>query len=338
MELSNIKKEQTVTFKNPPKIIGYYSLVGKKEGEGTFKDYYHKILKDDKYGEKTFEKAERKMMETTLFKAIEQANITPNDVDAYLSGDLLNQIITSSFTARDFNTTFIGLYGACSTMAESLALASCLIDSGYFTTIACGTCSHFSTAERQYRSPLELANQRPPISQWTVTGCGCSILSKTGEGHLVTQATFGKVVDFGIKDANNMGAAMAPAAASTLVTHFKNTNTSPEDYDQIFTGDLGKLGSNILIDLMKEKGYQLKDTYSDCGHMIYQTTQQSYQGGSGCGCSASVLNSYIYKKLTEGKFKKILFVATGALLSPTSTQQGDSIPSIAHAVVIEKGE
>jgi stage V sporulation protein AD len=332
------KVEQTVYFKNAPIIIGYYSLVGKKEGEGNFKEYFDYILKNDKFHEKTFEKAERKILETIVFEAIDKAKLKPEDVDLFLSGDLLNQIITSSFTARDFNTTFIGLYGACSTMSESLALASCLIDGGYFNTVACATCSHFSTAERQYRTPLELANQRPPISQWTVTGGGCTILGKSGKGNKITCATFGKVVDFGIKDVNNMGAAMAPAAFNTMLAHFNNTKTTPEDYDQIFTGDLGKLGSHILCDLMLEVGYNLGKNYTDCGHAIFKTKQQAYQGGSGCGCSASVLNSYVYKKLTDGTFKKVLFVATGALLSTTSSQQGESIPAIAHAVQIERGD
>ncbi|MDD4211676.1 MAG: stage V sporulation protein AD [Clostridia bacterium] len=319
-------------------IIGSYSLVGKKEGEGNFGKYFDEILKDEKFGEKSFEKAERKIMERIVFKAIDKAQLNTDDIDMFLSGDLLNQIITSSFTARDFNTTFIGLYGACSTMAESLALASCLIDGGYFKTIACATCSHFSTAERQYRSPLELANQRPPISQWTVTGGGCTILAHKGSGNKITAATFGKVVDYGIKDVNNMGAAMAPAAMSTLLAHFNDTNTTPEDYDLIVTGDLGKLGSQILEDLMQKQGYNLAKNYRDCGQMIYKEEQKLYQGGSGCGCSASVLNSYIYSKLTDGTFKKVLFVATGALLSTLSSQQGESIPAIAHAVVIERGE
>jgi len=333
-----VKKEQTVIFQNPPRVLGYYSLVGQKEGEGNFSKYFNQILKDDKFGESSFEKAERKILETIVFEAIKKAELEPSDIDLFLSGDLLNQIITSSFTARDFNTTFIGLYGACSTMAESLALASCLIDGNYFTKIACATCSHFSTAERQYRNPLELANQRPPVSQWTVTGGGCTVLGNMGKGHKITNATFGKVIDYGVKDANNMGAAMAPAACHTLLAHFKNTKTKPSDYDQIFTGDLGKLGSHILVDLLKQEGYELGENYTDCGQAIYKTTQQAYQGGSGCGCSASILNSYIFKKLSEGYFKKILFVATGALLSTTTTQQGESIPSIAHAVTIERGE
>jgi stage V sporulation protein AD len=332
------KKKQTIIFANPPTIIGASSLVGKEEGKGNFKDYFDEILKDDKFGEKTFEHAERKIMENIVFKAIDKAKLEASDIDVFLSGDLLNQIITSSFTARDFNTTFIGLYGACSTMAESLAIASCLIDGGYFKKIACATCSHFSTAERQYRSPLELANQRPPISQWTTTGGGCTVLSNKGEGHKITAATFGKVVDYGIKDANNMGAAMAPSAMSTLVAHFNDTKTTPEDYDLIATGDLGKLGSQILLELMEKQGFKLGKNYADCGHMMYKEEQNLYQGGSGCGCSAAVLNSYIYKKMSEGTFKKVLFIATGALLSTLTTQQGDTIPGIAHAIVIEKGD
>ncbi len=326
---------QTVYFKNPPVIIGRNHLVGKKEGQGNFKGYFTNVLKNDKFGEKTFEKAERKIMETLIFGAIENAKLKPNQIDMLLSGDLLNQIITSSFTARDFETTFVGLYGACSTMAETLAVASCLIDGGFMDKVACATTSHFATAERQYRNPLELGNQRPPTSQWTVTGGGCCVLSSKGIGHKITMATFGKVKDYGITDANNMGAAMAPAAMNTLIAHFEDTGTNPEDYDAIFTGDLGKLGSNILRSMMEEAGYSLGINYSDCGQMMFAENQKPYQGASGCACSASVLNAYILSQLDKAVFKKVLFVATGALLSTVSTQQGDSIPGIAHAVVIE---
>lgn len=330
--------KQTVKFTNPPVIIGSYAIVGEKEGHGTFKDYYDYILEDDFFGQKTFEHAERKIMEHAVEHAIKRAKLKSTDIDLLISGDLLNQIITSSFTARHFDIPFLGLYGACSTMAESLAVGACMIDGGFFNNVACSTGSHFSSAERQYRFPLELGNQRPPVSQWTVTGAGCSILSRSGRGNRITYATFGKVTDYGVKDVNNMGAAMAPAAMRTLVAHFKDTKTKPEDYDLILTGDLGKLGSEILMDLMEHEGYKLGKNYNDCGQMIFTNNQKPFQGGSGAGCSAVVLNSYIYRKLANKELKKVLFCATGALLSTLSSQQGDSIPGICHAIVIESEE
>lgn len=335
MKKSNNPK-QTIFFKNKPCIISGYSLVGDKEGKGPFREYFDHIMKNDLFGEKSYEKAERKMLETAIFSAIEKAKLKPINIDCLISGDLLNQIITSSFSARDLGTSYIGLYGACSTMAESLLIGSILIDGGYFNTVACATASHFSTAEKQYRFPLELGNQRPPVSQWTVTGSACTILANKGSNIVLTCATFGKVTDYGITDANNMGAAMAPSAMETLKAHFESTKTRPEDYDLIVTGDLGKLGSEILMDLMEKEGYKLGENYNDCGQMIYSSKQRVYQGGSGAGCSATILNSYILNKLKKGIFKKVLFCATGALLSPLSTQQGESIPAIAHAVVIER--
>ncbi len=328
-------ESQTIFFKKKPHIIGSYSIVGPKEGKGSLKNYFDYIMKDDLFGEKTYEKAERKMVEQAVMGAVCNAKLTPNDLQLFISGDLLNQIITSSFAARAFDVPYVGLFGACSTMAESLAVGASLVSSGYFDNVACATASHFSTAERQFRYPLELGNQRPPTSQWTVTGAGCCILSSKGDGPVITSATFGKVTDFGIADANNMGCVMAPGCCSTLVAHFKDTNTTPEDYDLIVTGDLGKLGSEVLIDLMEDHGYKLRTNYNDCGQIIYTGKQSVLMGGSGCGCSATVLNSYILQKLKQKELKKVLFVATGALLSSTSTQQGDTIPGIAHAVVIE---
>ncbi len=330
---------QTITFKNKPKIIGEYSVAGQKEGYGNFKEYFDYVLKDDKFGEKTFEKAERKIIEHTIFKAIDSANLAVKDIDLLVSGDLLNQIISSSFSARHFDSTFIGLYGACSTMAESLAIGACMVDGKHFNNVACATGSHFSTVERQYRYPLELGNQRPPVSQWTVTGAGCSVLSLTGNSPIsITKATFGKVTDYGIMDVNNMGAAMAPAAMRTIITHFKDTKTTPDDYDLILTGDLGKLGSEIFLDLMEHSGCKLGNNYNDCGQMMFNNNQKTFQGGSGAGCSAIVLNSYVIKKMKEGVFKRVLFAATGALLSPLSSQQGESIPGICHAIVLERSE
>lgn len=326
---------QTIKFSKAPKMIGTYAIAGVKEGQGNFGQYYDYVLKDDDFGEKKFEHSERKMIEHSIVNAIKKANLKESDIDMLLSGDLLNQIISSSFSARQINTTFLGLYGACSTMAETLAVGSCFIDGLYFNNVVCSTGSHFATAERQYRFPLELGNQRPPTSQWTVTGAGSSILSLTGKGNIISSATFGKVTDYNVKDVNNMGAAMAPAAMSTLISHFNDTNTTPEDYDLILTGDLGNLGSELLRDLMDSKGYKLNDNYNDCGKMMFKPEQKTMQGASGAGCSAIVVNSYITQQLKKGKLKKVLFAATGALLSSTSSQQGDSIPSICHAVVIE---
>jgi len=330
------QSKQTIIFKNKPRIVGNYALVGKKEGEGNFKDYFDHILKDDLFGEKSYEKAEKKMLETAICGAINKAKLKPSQIDALIAGDLLNQIISSSFSARDLDSAFLGLYGACSTMAESLIIGGMLIDGKYMNNVACATVSHFSSVEKQYRYPLELGNQRPPTSQWTVTGSGCTILSTKGSEVFLSSATLGKVTDYGITDANNMGAAMVPSVLSTLVGHFKETKTKPSSYDLIVTGDLGKLGSEILIDLMEKEGYSLKENYNDCGQMIFSKKQRAYQGGSGAGCSASVLNAYIIPKLKKGELKKVLFCATGALLSPLSTQQGESIPGVCHAVVLER--
>lgn len=327
---------QTIVFNNGVNILGNYSIVGEKEGCGNFKDYFDYILKDDTFGEKSYEKAERKILEHSVINALECAKMSTKDLDLLISGDLLNQIISSSFTAREYDMTFLGVYGACSTMAESIGIGSAFIDGGYFNNVACATGSHFSSAERQYRFPLELGNQRPPVSQWTVTGAGCMVLGNAKSNKQIVNATFGKVVDYGICDVNNMGAAMAPAAMSTLLTHFQDTGTTPDDYDLILTGDLGKLGSEILLDLMENKGCKLKDNYNDCGQMIFNNNQKTYQGGSGAGCSAVILNSYVMKKMDEGKFRRVLFLATGALLSTLSSQQGESIPGICHAVEIRR--
>lgn len=331
-----MQKEQTFKLKKQPKIIGSYSIVGPKEGAGNFGDYFDYVMKNDYFGEKTFEKAERKMVETAITGVIEKAKLQPKDIDILCAGDLLNQIISSSYAARAFQFPYLGVYGACSTMAESLAVGAILVDGGYCKNVVCCTGSHFSTAERQYRFPLELGNQRPPTSQWTVTGAGASVLSLSGEGPKITTVTLGRVVDWGVNDVNNMGAAMAPAARDTLLTHLKSTNTTPDDYDLIVTGDLGKLGSEILIDLMDDEGITLGTNYSDCGQMYFRRNQKTLCGASGAGCCATVFNSYIMKKFRYGQYKKILFMPTGALLSTTATQQGDTIPCVCHAIVIEK--
>ena len=338
MRLNRIGKS-TIVFKKKPKILSYYSVVGQKEGEGPLGKYFDKILDDDMCGQKSFELAERKLLEQTIFGALEKKNINISDIDFMIAGDLTNQIISTSFSARKYEVPLLGVYGACSTMSESLAVGAAMVDGGYARNTICATVSHFSTAERQYRFPLELGNQRPPASQWTVTGAGCTILGQSSENRpYISMATFGKVTDYGICDVNNMGAAMAPAASETLEQHFIDTKRCPDDYDLILTGDLGKLGSEILRDLMEYKGYNLKNLYNDCGHIIYARDQRTFQGGSGAGCSASVLNSFILKQVETGELNRVLFMATGALLSPISSQQGESIPGIAHAVVIERSK
>ncbi|MGI6706964.1 MAG: stage V sporulation protein AD [Clostridia bacterium] len=327
---------QTVYLANPPSIAAYASIVGKKEGEGPLGQYFDKVIEDDLWGEKSWEKAECKMFEEVSKLAIQKSGKNQSDIHYLLGGDLLNQIIASSFAARSIGIPFFGLYGACSTMSEALGIGALLIDGGFADNVLCTVSSHFSTAERQYRFPLELGSQRPPTAQWTVTGAGASFLSSQGNGPYITLVTIGRVIDLGIKDANNMGAAMAPAAVDTLITHFKDTNQRPEDYDLIVTGDLGRIGKEITYDLTKKQGYDLGNRLFDCGCEIFSENQDAHAGGSGCGCSASVLNSYILNKINEGIYRKVLFMATGALLSTTSSQQGESIPSIAHAITIQK--
>ena len=326
---------QSVRFENPPVIIGSSSIVGKKENDGPLGKYFDMFLNDDMWGEKTFEKAEKRFFSEAIKLAIKKTGLKEEQIDCLIGGDLLNQIITAGFAARDFAIPFLGLYGACSTMAESLVLGSCLIDGGFADYVVCATSSHFSTAERQFRFPLELGNQRTPTSQWTVTGAGASILAANGTGPVITGATFGKIVDMGIKDVNNMGAAMAPAALDTIVTHFNDNNLTPDYYDLIITGDLGKLGREILMEKAFEMGLDLSNRYTDCGCEIYSPEQDTHQGGSGCGCSAVVLNGYLIKKLTDKTYNRILFAATGAMMSTTSSMQGESIPSIVYALSLE---
>ena len=327
----------TIYFDNRPKIIATATVAGPKETEGIVGKYVDLPLNNDMFNEETYEKAERKMLAYAIEKSIQNANLAKEKVDLLISGDLLNQIISASFAARQFGIPFLGVYSACSTMSEAFALSASMVNAGYADTVVAATGSHFSSAERQYRYPLELGCTRPPQSQWTVTGAGSAVISNKGEGVSITAATFGKVVDFGVTDVNNMGAAMAPAAADSLLTHFKDTGLAPEDYDLILTGDLGALGSRILKDLMWEKGVDISANHVDCGEVIYKVIEDEFQGGSGAGCSAVVFNSYIYDKMMRrGEIKKVLFAATGALLSTTSSQQVDSIPCISHAVVLER--
>lgn len=336
MALKKIGK-QTVRLENPPSIIATSSIVGPKEGQGPLAKYFDTILSDDLCGEKSYEKAECRMAMDAASRVICKAGIQKETIDYMLAGDLLNQIITSSFAARGIGIPFFGLYGACSTMTESLSLGSMLIDGGYGDYVLCMTSSHFSSAERQYRFPLEQGTQRPPTAQWTVTGAGAAMLSRQGNGPFVTHVTTGKVIDLGIKDANNMGAAMAPAAADTIAQHFRDTGFEPKDYDLIATGDLALVGRDLADELLKRQGYDISNIFTDCGIEIFDTEKQDvHAGGSGCGCSAVVFCGYFYNKLTTGELNRILMVSTGALMSTTSSQQGESIPAIAHAVTVER--
>ncbi len=326
----------TVYFKNKPRIISVCSIAGPKESQGVVGKYLTKALKDDTFGEDTYEKAECKMLSFAIDGAIKSSGIEEGKIDLIISGDLLNQIISSSFAARDFKIPFLGVYGACSTMAEALAVAAMAVDGGYFKNVIAATGSHFSSAERQYRYPLEQGTTRPPQAQWTVTGAGGSLVSNFGDGIKIESATVGRVVDFGITDVNNMGAAMAPAAADTIVKHLKDTGRRADYYDLILTGDLGALGSRLLKELTLKEGVDISGNHVDCGEIIYKVIEDEFQGGSGAGCSAVVLNSYIYNEMKEGKLKRVLFCATGALLSTVSSGQGESIPCICHAVALER--
>ncbi len=326
---------RTIIYKNRPTLIATATIGGPKEAIGPIGKCIETLIDDDMFGEKTFEKAECKMLSSVIGNSIKNSGKKESKIGAVIAGDLLNQIISASFACRNFSVPYIGVYNACSTMSEAYALGGVLVDGGYTDNVVCATGSHFSTAERQYRYPLELGSTRPPVSQWTVTGAGGGVLSSTGVGPKLTMATFGKVVDFGVNDANNMGAAMAPAAVDTLTCHFEENKLKPKDYDLIVTGDLGAFGSRIFKDLMWEKGYDVQKQHVDCGEIIYNIDEDEFQGGSGAGCSAVVFNSFIYNKMKKGKLKRVLFMATGALLSTTSTQQGETIPAISHAVSFE---
>lgn len=327
--------KRLMRFNNRPRIIGRMAVVGEKEAHGPMGEYFQKKETDDKMHEKTFERAEIRMFDTAVRGAINDADLTVTDIDLVISGDLLNQLTTSNYAVRDMNLPHLGIYGACSTMTESLILGAALVDAGFYNNIACATVSHFSTAERQYRFPLEYGCQRPPYAQWTVTGAGCSIVSAIGNAPYISMGLPGKIVDFGTNDLNNMGAAMAPAAMNTLVTLLEESSYDIKDFDLIVTGDLGKLGSDILRDLMSSKGYRLGKNYIDCGNMMYTEKQKCYQGGSGCACSATIFNSFIMNKLIDKQYKRVAYLATGALMSPQSCYQGETIPCTSHAVVVE---
>ncbi len=327
--------KQTVVFHNRPVVLATASVAGPKEGKGPLGRYYDIVKEDTLFGERTWEKAEARLLEEAANLAVKKANLKTQEVDYLLAGDLLNQLIASNLAAREISIPFLGLYGACATMSEALTLAAVLVDGRYGKYALAAASSHHDSAERQYRYPTEMGNQRPPTAQWTVTGAGAALVGASGEGPVITCATVGTVVDIGLKDPNDMGSAMAPAAAETIWQHFQDTGRKPEDYDLIATGDLASVGKGIALDLLKKSGFHLGRNYTDCGVMVYDPSQDVQAGASGCGCSAIVFAGYLMKELAEGRIQRLLLVATGALLSPTSYQQGESIPCIAHAVAVE---
>ncbi len=335
---NNQQGNHSFVLPNPPVITAWASVAGKMESEGPLGKCFDITSEDAYFGQKTWEQGERKMQQLVLETLANKVGKPTKELGIVLSGDLLNQCIGSSFPLRNMDIPHLGLYGACSTMAESLLIASMVVGGGFSEYAVAMTSSHFASSERQYRFPLNYGGQRPPTSQWTVTGAGAALLSRTGKGPKITGCTIGTVTDLGVKDANNMGAAMAPAALHTILTHFKDFSVDADDYDMIVTGDLGQLGKEILIQMCSQNGISIGGKITDCGTLIFDSTKQDVHcGGSGCGCSAVTLCSHLLDQLSHGNLKKILFCGTGALLSPTSTQQGLPIPGVCHAVVIEGG-
>ena len=329
---------QSFVLENPPVITAWASIAGKKESEGPLAHAFDLTSQDTLFGQRTWEQAEKHMQQLALDTLATKANVSKRDFDLVFSGDLLNQCIGSSFSLKNQKIPHLGLYGACSTMAESLLLASMTVGGGYADKVVAMTSSHFASSERQYRFPLGYGGQRTPTSQWTVTGSGAALVEPAGRGPKIESCTIGTVVDLGIKDANNMGAAMAPAALATIKAHFEDLHTGPQDFDLIVTGDLGHLGMDLLLQLARDEGISLGGKLTDCGVLVFDNLLQDvHSGGSGCGCSAIVLCGELLNKLRSGKLKKVLFCGTGALLSPTSTQQGLPIAGVCHAVSITGG-
>ena len=327
------KGQYTVLMSSRPTILGYAAVVGRKEGEGPLGRYFDYIFEDTTLGEKTWEKAESALQREAFTRALDKAGLSPSQIHYLFAGDLLNQNIASTFGMRESNVPLLGQFGACSTMAQTLGMAAVFVDSGAADLCSAVTSSHFCTAERQFRFPLEYGGQRTPTAQWTATASGSAVVGMGGSGVHIAAVCFGRINDLGITDANNMGAAMAPAAADTIANFLTDTATTPEDYDLIVTGDLSQVGSELLRDLLERKGIKLGSKHADCGLMMYDREKQDvHAGGSGCGCSASILCSYFLSKLEKKELNNLLFVATGALMSPTSSQQGESIPGIAHLI------
>lgn len=326
----------TIGFEEMPSIVGFASVAGKFESQGPLGKAFDKIIYDSYDGLDTYEQAESRFQSEAVTEALTKAKIKAEEVDCIFAGDLLNQCVGSSYGLIDFGIPYLGQYGACSTMAQGLIMASVFVESGAAKTAMCVTSSHFCSAERQYRFPLEYGGVRTPTAQWTVTGSGSCVLKNAKKGPCIARATVGRIVDLGVKDANNMGAAMAPAAAQTLKNYFDDTGTSPHDYDLILTGDLGEVGSKSLYDLLLLEDIDIRNRHNDCGLMIFDRNKQDvHAGGSGCGCAASVFCSKILSDLSSGIYNNILFMATGALMSPTTCGQGATIPSIAHLVNVK---
>lgn len=334
----------TLLFENRPFVLSAASVAGKAEEKGPYGHVFDEIIKDDRLGEKTFEQGERKMLLKALHRAMSRVGLSVEEAETLLAGDLLNQIVTASYAARDLGIPYLGLYGACSTMTESLLLGATLVDGGYRDRALCAACSHFSTAERQYRFPLEMGTTAPPHAQRTVTGAGAVLLGRaalphTGFRHIrLEAATIGRVRDLGITDANNMGAAMAPAACDTILRHLRDRGMSETAFDWIVTGDLGDFGSQMLLELCAEASLDMAGRHLDCGSMIFSPEQNYNCRGSGCGCSAVMLAGHVLPELEKGTVKRVLFLSTGALMSPLSACQGESIPGIAHAISLKYEE
>lgn len=330
--------KQTWQFVTKPILLGTGAIVGPKEGQGPLAMDFDEIHPDSYFGQDSWEKAERRFLETAIEIAMRKANVLPEQIDVLYAGDLLNQIITANFAARTLAAPFLGVFGACSTSMESLALAALTVDSGFADYALAATASHNATAERQFRYPTEYGGQKPPSAQCTVTGGGAALVGRGGLGPCITHATIGRVVDLGIKSPFEMGAAMAPAAADTIMRHFQDTGRTPDDYDLIITGDLARVGQPLAAELLEEQGLYLGDKFKDCGILMFDPDQpEVFSGGSGCACCATVTYGHFLRRMQQGELERILVCATGALLSPISSQQGESIPCVAHAVVIERG-
>ena len=335
---ANRRGRQSFVLPQKPVITAWAAVAGKKESEGPLGREFDLTSQDTYFGQKTWEQGEKRMQQLALETLAKKAGLLQNDCGAVCSGDLLNQCIGSSFTLRNMGIPHLGLYGACSTMAESLLVASMVVGGGFSDRVVAMTSSHFASSERQYRFPLGYGGQRTPTSQWTVTGSGAALVCRDGKGPRIEACTIGTVTDLGIRDANNMGAAMAPAAFATIKAHFADLSCSAADFDLIVTGDLGKLGKECLLALARMEGLELGGKLEDCGTLVFDLEEQDvHAGGSGCGCSAITLCSHLLNRMKSGKLKKILFCGTGALLSPTSTQQGLPIPGVCHAVSIITG-
>lgn len=328
--------QRTIQFENPPGIFGFASVVGAKEGNGPLRGSFDEVSTDSHFGQKSWELAESEMQKRALETAVKKSGHRMGDLQMILAGDLLNQCIGSAFASVQSNVPYLGLYGACSTMAEGLAAGSCLVDGGCAVRLAAAASSHFCSVERQYRFPLAYGGQRPPTAQWTATAAGAVVLGKKDCPLCVTHAIIGQMVDLGVKDANNMGAAMAPAACHTISTLLRDLHAKPTDFDCIVTGDLADVGANLLVRLLEQDNIDITPVYSDCGSMLYGDDQDVHAGGSGCGCSAAVLCGKLLRDMQQGKLNRLIFAGTGALMSPTSIQQGQTIAGVCHAVVIER--